>query len=1071
MRDVRAGDTAGVERTQGQLRARLADRLGGDDAHRGADRHELAGRHRDAVAALADAGVGLALEHRADRDHQRRRVVARDLADLLNLGGRDQVVLVEQLLARDAQVLRREATDDARVVERHLDELLRAAVLLTHDHVLGHVHEAARQVARVGRAESRVGQALARAVGRDEVLEHRQALHEVGLDRPLDDLALRVRHQASHARQLADLLERATRTRVGHHEDRVQLVQVLLHRLTNLVGGRRPLLDDALVALLLRDQTRVVLVLDLAHLALVAVEDVLLLRRDHDVVLRHRDAGLGGEPEAEVLERVEHQGDRVRTVQVHERLDHLVHVALLERLVDERVLVRVVTVLERLLERALDALVEDDPPDGGEHVATRAAAPVLGQVMQAHHAVLVRQLRLLRGAEHVRPLAVLLLVPLARGHALLELVELVRLGAVGQVVRAQHHVLRGRGERRAVRRRQDVVRRQHQEPRLGLGLGGQREMHGHLVTVEVGVERLADERVHLDRLALDEHRLERLQAEAVERGSAVQQHGVLLDHFLQHVPDLGDHRVDHLLGRLDVLHRLALDEPSHDERLEQLEGHQLRQTALVQPQRRARHDHRSAGVVDALAEQVLAEAPLLALEHVGQRLERTVAGARDGGPAAAVVEQRVDGLLQHALLVVDDDLGGAEVEQPLQAVVAVDHAPVEVVQVGGREAATVELDHRAELRRDDRDRLEDHVLGLVVGVDERRHDLQALDRARLLLALGGLDLVLELDPLGVQVDLLEEVANGLRAHAAAEVLAESVRRAEAVLELTEDGLVRDHVLRLHLAEEIPHLTHALGRVLDVGLRVGDVRVEHLLDVLRQLLAVLVGELLDVDVEAVRPEVVLLGETALLAGLDELQPALERLAQLEDALLLLARVGVEDLRDFLLEVVEVTRARLLVAPRDDQGREVQDLLELLGSHVEQVADPRRNALEEPDVRDGRGKVDVTHALATHLRARDLDATALADDALVADALVLAAVARPVLRRTEDALAEETVLLRLQRPVVDGLRLGALAARPGPDLLRRGESDADGVEVVDVNHRRSVLQMLRRDELAVGSWQSS
>src|SRR3954447_6176399 len=550
-------------------------------------------------------------------------------------------------------------------------------------------------------------------------------------------------------------------------------------------------------------------------------------------------------------------------------------------------------------------------------------------------------------------------------------------------------------------------------------------MHGHLVTVEVGVERLAHQRVHLDRLALDEHRLERLQPEAVERRSAVQQHRVLLDDLLQHIPDLGDHRVDHLLGRLDVLHRLALDEPGHDERLEQLEGHQLRQAALVQPQRRAGHDHRSARVVDALAEQVLAEPALLALEHVGQRLERTVAGARDRAPAAAVVEQRVHGLLEHALLVVDDDLGSTEVEQPLQAVVAVDHAPVEVVQVGGREAATVELDHRAKLRRDDRDRLEDHVLGAVVGVDERRHHLQALDRARLLLALGRLDLVLEVLALRVQVDLLEQVANGLGAHAAAEVLAESVRRAEAVLELTEDGLVRNDVLRLHVAEEVPDLTDALRRVLDVGLRVGDVRFERLAEVLEHLLAILVRQLLDVHVEAVRPEVVLLREAGLLARGEVLLAALERLAQLEDPLLLLGRVRVEDLLDLLLELREVLVARLVVDPRDDRSREVQHLLELLRSHVEQVADPRRDALEEPDVRDGRRQVDVAHALTAHLRARDLDAAALADDSLVADALVLAAVALPVLRGTEDALAEEAVLLRLERPVVDGFGLGDLA----------------------------------------------
>jgi hypothetical protein len=33
-------------------------------------------------------------------------------------------------------------------------------------------------------------------------------------------------------------------------------------------------------------------------------------------------------------------------------------------------------------------------------------------------------------------------------------------------------------------------------------------MHGHLIAVEVRVERRAYERMNLDRLALDEHRLE-----------------------------------------------------------------------------------------------------------------------------------------------------------------------------------------------------------------------------------------------------------------------------------------------------------------------------------------------------------------------------------------------------------------------------------------------------------------------------------------------------------------------------------------------------------------------------------
>ena len=68
----------------------------------------------------------------------------------------------------------------------------------------------------------------------------------------------------------------------------------------------------------------------------------------------------------------------------------------------------------------------------------------------------------------------------------------------------------------------------------------------------------------------------------------------------------------------------------------------------------------------------------------------------------------------------------------------------------------------------------------------------------------------------VEVEILEQVADRLRSHAAAEVDAEAVRRAEAVLELAEDLLVVDDHLRLELAEEPPRLLEAADRV-DRGL--------------------------------------------------------------------------------------------------------------------------------------------------------------------------------------------------------------------------------------------------------------
>src|SRR5207247_9171135 len=74
-------------------------------------------------------------------------------------------------------------------------------------------------------------------------------------------------------------------------------------------------------------------------------------------------------------------------------------------------------------------------------------------------------------------------------------------------------------------------------------------------------------------------------------------------------------------------------------------------------------------------------------------------------------------------------------------------------------------------------------------------------------------------------------------------------------------------------------------------------------------------------------------------------------------------------------------------------------------------------------------------------RHLDAALIAHHARELHALVLAARALVVLRRAEDACAEQTITLGLERPIVDGLGLLDFAVRPVADLLRRGELDPD------------------------------
>ncbi len=154
------------------------------------------------------------------------------------------------------------------------------------------------------------------------------------------------------------------------------------------------------------------------------------------------------------------------------------------------------------------------------------------------------------------------------------------------------------------------------------------------------------------------------------------------------------------------------------------------------------------------------------------------------------------------------------------------------------------------------------------------------------------------------------------------------------------------------------------------------------------------------------------------------------------------------------------ARVLVHVGDDVQREVEDPLKVARADIEQDAKATRRALEVPDVADRAGQLDVAHPLSANLGACDLHAALVADDALVADALVLAAVALPVLGRTEDPLVEEAVLLRLERAVVDRLRLGHLTLGPLADLVGAGERDADRAEVIDLEHGSPPRRRLAR-----------
>ena len=187
---------------------------------------------------------------------------------------------------------------------------------------------------------------------------------------------------------------------------------------------------------------------------------------------------------------------------------------------------------------------------------------------------------------------------------------------LGEVIATDDEVLVRRHDWTTRRWRQQVVGRQHEHACFGLGFNRQRQVHCHLVAVKVSVERGAHEWVQVNGFAFHQLWLECLNTQTVQGWCTVEQHGVFFNDFFEHVPHERVTTLDHALGALDVLGQTTIIQLAHHEWLEQLQRHQLRQTTLVQTQCWAGDDNRAAGIVDTLAEQVLAETALLALQHV-----------------------------------------------------------------------------------------------------------------------------------------------------------------------------------------------------------------------------------------------------------------------------------------------------------------------------------------------------------------------------------------------------------------------------------------------------------------------
>jgi len=126
--------------------------------------------------------------------------------------------------------------------------------------------------------------------------------------------------------------------------------------------------------------------------------------------------------------------------------------------------------------------------------------------------------------------------------------------------------------------------------------------------------------------------------------------------------------------------------------------------------------------------------------------------------------------LKHALFVPHDDVGSVQLHEFLQPVIAIDHAPVEIIEIGGGKSSAIEGHQRPQLGRKHGDYIQDHPFGLIPALAEGIHDTQPLGILDALLQAGiVLHLLAQFVAELIDIDVAKELFNGFGAHSGAEL--------------------------------------------------------------------------------------------------------------------------------------------------------------------------------------------------------------------------------------------------------------------------------------------------------------
>src|SRR6056297_195750 len=315
-----------MEGSHGQLGTRFADRLGSDNTDCLAKVDQVSTGQITAVTQGTNTTLALTGQNRANLDALKAGIFDSGDPILIN-----HVVRFNQHLVsnRIDNFIQGHPTKDtiAKTLDHfaafslggNFDSVKGIAILLSNDGILGDVNQTPGQITGVGRLQRRISQTLTCAVGRDKVLENRQAFSEICGNRGFNNRTVRLSHQTAHPRQLTNLLGTTTRSRISHHVNgiegwnrnglsffRNEFVDgnISKHDAGNILSTLGPDIDYLVVAFAIGNQTFSILLLNVLYLIRSDADPCFFGVGNFHIIKTDGDTGEGGKAEAGLLDLV-----------------------------------------------------------------------------------------------------------------------------------------------------------------------------------------------------------------------------------------------------------------------------------------------------------------------------------------------------------------------------------------------------------------------------------------------------------------------------------------------------------------------------------------------------------------------------------------------------------------------------------------------------------------------------------------------------------------------------------------------------------------------------------------------